>query len=149
MDVIDFLIENNLSISCAESCTGGLLSAKFIARPGVSKIFREAIIAYSDISKIERLGVSMKTLDKFGAVSKQVAIEMLSNLKTDIAVSITGLAGPNSDKSNKPVGLIYIGLKIKNNTFVREFNFEGTREVIQKRAVDAALDFLEKKLTGA
>lgn len=146
--VINFMLENNLSLSCAESCSGGLLSAKFIDFAGASKIFYEGIISYSNYSKIKRLGVRGETLKKFGAVSKEVALEMLNSFQTDICISTTGIAGPKSDNSEKPVGLVYIGLKIKNKTFVREFNFSGERQKVRNQTVNAALDFLEEKLLG-
>ena len=146
--VINFILENNLSLSCAESCSGGLLAAKFIDYPGISKIFYEGIVAYSNESKIKRLGVKEESLKKFGAVSEQVALEMLEGLKTDICISTTGIAGPNSDSSKKTVGLVYIGLKIKNEKYVQKFNFSGDRMQIRNQTVDAALKFLDKKLLG-
>ena len=146
MDVIAFLLKNNLTISCAESCTGGLLSARFVAHSGISKIFHEGIIAYSNSAKINRLGVDKKTLENFGAVSSQTSLEMLKNFKTDVAISTTGFAEANPDDLNQPAGLVYIGLKIKNNYFVKKFNFTGSRLEIQRQAVDSALDFLSSKL---
>lgn len=146
LDIISFIIEKNLSISCAESCTGGLLAAEFISHAGISKIFHECIVAYSNLAKIERLHVDKKKLKVYGAVSKEIAIEMLKTLETDICISTTGVAGPNKDDFNNPVGLVYIGLKIKNNLSVEKFNFSGTRDEIQKQAVVGAFNFLNKKL---
>ena len=146
MDLINFMIEKNLSLSCAESCTGGLLAAEFIKFSGASKFFYEGIIAYSNKAKIKRLGVDENILNKFGAVSKEVAIEMLKNLETDICISSTGVAGPNKDDFNNKVGLVYIGLRIKNKIFVDEFNFSGTRSEIRIKAVNGALNMLRNKL---
>lgn len=146
LQAIDFMMENNLSFSCAESCTGGLLAAKFIERPGISKIFYEGIVAYDNDAKIKRLGVNPESLKNFGAVSEQVALEMLDGLQTDVCISTTGIAGPKSDDSQKPVGLVYIGLKIKNEKYVRKFNFSGNRSQIRNQTVDAALKFLNEKL---
>lgn len=144
--LIDFMIKNNLSLSCAESCTGGLLSAKFVDFAGISKIFFEGIVAYSNTAKVKRLGVSEETLKKFGAVSEQTALEMLNGLETDVRISTTGIAGPASDNSQKPVGLVYIGLKINNRFYVQKYNFSGNRESIRNQTVNAALDFLCEKL---
>lgn len=146
-DVINFMLKKNLSVSCAESCTGGLLSAKFISYPGISKIFYEGIVAYSNNAKIKRLSVDESKLKIYGAVSKEIAIEMLKNLETDICISTTGVAGPNKDDFDNPVGLVYIGLKIKNDIIdVKKCNFSGTRSEIQNKTVDTALNFLREKL---
>ena len=146
MQLIQYLLDNDISISCAESCTGGLLSAKFIENAGVSKIFFEGIVAYSNESKIKRLKVSADTLKKFGAVSEQVAIEMVNGLESDVCISTTGIAGPNSDNTNKPVGLVYIGLKIFGKIKVMKFNFSGSRTDIQIQTVDSAIEFLSQEL---
>ena len=146
-NVIDFMIKKNLSVSCAESCTGGLLSAKFISYAGISKIFYEGIVAYNNNAKIKRLSVDESKLKIYGAVSEEIAIEMLKNLETDICISTTGVAGPNQDDFKNPVGLVYIGLKIKNDIIdVKECNFSGTRLEIQNKTVDMALNFLREKL---
>lgn len=146
-DVIDFMIKKNLSISCAESCTGGLLSAKFISYAGISKIFYEGIVAYNNNAKIKRLSVDESKLEIYGAVSTEIAIEMLKNLGTDICISTTGVAGPNQDDFKNPVGLVYIGLKVKNDIIdVKKCNFSGTRLEIQNKTVDMALNFLREKL---
>ena len=146
LELINFIIEKNLSLSCAESCTGGLLTAEFVKFSGASKFFYEGIIAYSNKAKIKRLGVNKNILKKFGAVSKEVAIEMLKNLETDICISSTGVAGPNKDDFNNKVGLVYIGLKIKDEIFVNEYNFSGSRSEIQIQAVNSALDMLKNRL---
>lgn len=146
-DVIDFMLKKNLSVSCAESCTGGLLSAKFISYPGISKIFYEGIVAYSNNAKIKRLSVDESKLKIYGAVSKEIAIEMLKSLETDICISTTGVAGPNKDDFDNPVGLVYIGLKTKNDIIdVKKCNFSGARSEIQNKTVDTALNFLREKL---
>lgn len=145
---IDFMLENNLSISCAESCSGGLLAAKFIDYPGISKIFYEGIVSYSNDSKISRLRVREDSLKKYGAVSSEIALEMVDGLSSDICISTTGIAGPNSDNSQKPVGLVYIGLKILGKKYVKKFNFSGNRNGIRKKTVDEALKFLDEKLFG-
>ena len=142
------MLENNLSFSCAESCSGGLLAAKFIDYPGISKIFYEGIVCYSNDSKIKRLGVRRETLKKYGAVSSQVAFEMVNGLQTDICISTTGIAGPKSDDSQKPVGLVYIGLKIGAEKYVQKFNFTGSRNEIRNKTVETALKFLDEKLIG-
>ena len=146
-NVINFMLKKNLSVSCAESCTGGLLSAKFISYTGISKIFYEGIVAYNNNSKIKRLSVDESKLKIYGAVSKEIAIEMLKNLETDICISTTGVAGPNKDDFDNPVGLVYIGLKIKNDIIdVKKCSFSGTRSEIQNKVVDMALNFLRERL---
>jgi nicotinamide-nucleotide amidase len=140
-ELIDFIINNNLSIACAESCTGGLLTARLVDFSGVSKVLLEGIVAYSNVSKINRLGVSESDLKKFGVVSKEVAIGMLKNFKTDIALSTTGFASDN-DKA----GLVYIGIKIKNIFEAKEFNFSGDRQTVRNKTVDCALKLLKSYL---
>jgi len=141
--LVDYLIKQNLSISCAESLTGGYLTARFVDFPGVSKILQEGVVAYSNNAKIKRLGVNPESLEKFGAVSSQVAIEMLKNFETDIGIATTGFASKTSDHE---AGLVYIGIKIKNNIYAQKFNFTGSRLEIRKKTVQAAFEILRKEL---
>lgn len=135
--------EKKIKIACAESCTGGLLSALLTEIPGSSKVFERGFIVYSNLAKIEMLGVKKETLEKFGAVSEEVAREMaqgvLKNSAADIAIAITGIAGPDGGSAKKPVGLVYIAV----NDQVRKFNFSGNRSEVRKSAVNAALQMLE------
>ena len=131
------LIQKNISISIAESCTGGLISSSITKINGASKIFSCGIISYSNNSKIKYLSVSKKTLNQFGAVSSNVAIEMINGLykieKAKITISTTGIAGPNGGSKNKPVGLVYIGLKFKNKNYIFKKIFKGSRIGVQNK----------------
>lgn len=144
------LIKENLTIASAESCTGGMLSSKLVNVPSISKVFIEGAVTYSNQSKMGRLSVKKETLEKYGAVSKETAIEMAEGIaksaRTDIGISTTGIAGPEGGTSEKPVGLVYIGLYIKGNTLVKELNIKGSRERVRTRATMEALNFLRLEL---
>ncbi|MBU3194954.1 competence/damage-inducible protein A [Clostridium algidicarnis] len=144
------LIKENLTISSAESCTGGMLSARLINVPSISKVFIEGAVTYSNQAKVSRLSVKKETLEKYGAVSKETAIEMAEGIaktaNTDIGISTTGIAGPDGGTNEKPVGLVYIGLYIKGNTLVKELNIKGNREKVRTRATIEALNFLRIEL---
>jgi len=131
------LIRKNISISIAESCTGGLISSSITRINGASKIFSLGIISYSNNSKFKYLSVSKKTLNQFGAVSSNVAKEMIDGLynmeKTKITISTTGIAGPKGGSIKKPVGLVYIGLKFKNKNYIYKKLFTGSRLDVQKK----------------
>lgn len=138
------LSQRNLVISLAESCTGGMVSSYITAISGASKIFDRGFVTYSNLSKSEEIFVSEEILDEYGAVSKEVANEMslgvLRKSSANIACSITGIAGPNSDTSNKPVGLVYISVVAsKNSPIVMEYNFKGNRNEVREKTVAAAL----------
>jgi len=144
--ILKKLRKKNLKLAIAESCTGGLLTALLTSISGASDIFERGFITYSNQSKIELLGVKKSSLEKFGAVSAQVAREMaagaLKNSHGNIAIAITGIAGPKSDDTKKPVGLVYIALAVKNKTEVKEFNFSGSRNQIREDSVAAAIDLI-------
>ena len=148
--VCKLLLEKNLTISTAESCTGGLVSATLINYPGVSSVFMEGCVAYSNESKINRLGVKKETLDKFGAVSEETAREMAQgiakNFKTNIGLSTTGIAGPGGGSKEKPVGLVYIGIYINGKTIVKKFILEGNRQEIRLKATNTILNELKLEL---
>ena len=125
-DLIDvvgkLLLEKNITISSAESCTGGLFAGKLTDIPGISQVFERGIVTYSNRAKMEELGVKAETLDKFGAVSEETAAEMAEGLRdktgSDLCVSVTGIAGPGGGSAEKPVGLAYIGICYKGETHV-------------------------------
>ena len=131
------LVKKKLTISTAESCTGGLVAYSIIKNSGVSKIFTGSIICYSNSAKIKYLSVSKKTLSKYGAVSRNVANEMIDGLykneKTQICVSTTGVAGPNGGTKYKPVGLVYVGIRLKKKKYIFKKNYKGTRLQIQNK----------------
>ena len=137
---VNLLLKKNLSIAVAESCTGGLIANSITINNGVSKIFSCGIICYSNRAKIKYLSVSKKTLSKYGAVSKNVAEEMIDNLykneKTKICVSTTGVAGPTGGTKLKPVGLVYIGIKYKKNNLIIKKYFKGNRKEIQRKTTN-------------
>ena len=136
-NIIKKLIKKKISISIAESCTGGLVSSTLVKNDGASKIFSCGIICYSNYSKIKYLSISKKTLSNYGAVSSNVAEEMINNLykkeKTDITISTTGIAGPMGGTANKPVGLVFIGIKYKKKNLIFKKNFKGSRLDVQKK----------------
>ena len=138
--------EKPLTISTAESCTGGMIASKLIEVPGISTNFIEGIVSYSNEAKIKRLKVKKETLEKYGAVSEEVAREMLAGLKTDIGISTTGIAGPDGGTKDKPVGLVYIGIKVKNEVKVFKRELKGDRNKIRQRAMMHALYNLLKIL---
>jgi len=138
--------EKPLTISTAESCTGGMIASKLIEVPGISENFVESIVSYSNEAKIKRLKVKKETLEKYGAVSEEVAKEMLEGLKTDIAISTTGIAGPGGGSKEKPVGLVYIGIRVKDEVKIFRRELKGDRNKIRQRAMMYALYNLLKIL---
>ena len=144
--VFKYCIKKKIKMSFAESCTGGLLSSLITSFPNSSKIFTSGFITYSDLSKQNMIGVKSKTLKKYGAVSYEVAKEMVNGVwkkdKLNIALSITGIAGPSGQTKKKKVGLVYIGLKSKKGTIVNEFNFKGNRQKIRYASIEKAIDLI-------
>ena len=143
----DLLIEKDIKLVSAESCTGGLLSATITHRAGASKIFERGYVTYSNEAKIEILNVSPLTLDQYGAVSAEVAKEMafgaLQKSCADLSVSITGIAGPDGGSEEKPVGLVYFGYALKGGSNGSlEKHFEGERQEIQVQSTITALKHL-------
>jgi len=140
----------NKKIALAESCTGGLISNLLTNVSGSSAYFIESIIAYSNEAKIKLLHVSSQTIEKFGAVSSQTASAMAKGIKelagSDYGLSITGIAGPTGETSQKPVGLVYIGLAHQNGVDTSEHKFFGTRDIIKQKAAQTALDILRRHL---
>jgi nicotinamide-nucleotide amidase len=145
--VRDNLIKKKITLSVAESCTGGLLSYSLTSLPGSSIFFKLGLVTYSNKSKISILNVPKKVLKKYGAVSNNVCLAMANNLnkisKTSISISITGIAGPNGASNKKPVGLVFIGIKKGNKAKVYKHFFKNTkRAVIQKNAVKESLKLI-------
>lgn len=140
--IIKKLIKKNISISVAESCTGGLLSAQITSVPNSSKIFNLGIVCYSNQSKKNILKIKNKNLNKYGAVSLQICKQMLENLyklsKSNLCVTTTGIAGPGGGTKIKPVGLVFVGIKYKKKTQIHMFNFKKnfTRKKIQNSTVN-------------
>uniref|UniRef100_A0A7C3RNA0 CinA-like protein n=1 Tax=Dictyoglomus thermophilum TaxID=14 RepID=A0A7C3RNA0_DICTH len=151
--VVKLLMEKGRTIAIAESCTGGMISSRIVNVPGVSKVFKEAIIAYSNEAKIKRLNVSEETLRKYGAVSKECALEMARNVAlisgADIGLSATGIAGPEGGTSNKPVGLVYLGLYMNGAEDYKELKLSGDRNRIRLYTTINALDFLRRHILNS
>ena len=130
----------------AESCTGGAIGAALTAVPGSSAVYKGGIISYTNEIKESLLGVSREVLKQFGAVSAPVARAMAlgarNALGTDIAVSVTGLAGPSGDDFGNPVGTVFIGYADENRCLSRQFLFEGDRDAVRIQTVEAALDWI-------
>lgn len=134
------LKKNHMTVAFCESCTGGLVSSRFTAIPGASQVFERGIVTYSNNSKIEELNVKESTLKTYGAVSeetaKEMAIGLLNKSNVDMALSITGIAGPTGGTKDKPVGLVYIGLASKDKSYVIKNIFTGSRQDIQNKAAN-------------
>ena len=148
MSVVNLLEKNELTISTAESCTGGLLAGSLIIVPGVSDVSKEGFITYTNKAKRKTLGVNKATLKKYGAVSAQTAREMALGAAleadSDVSISVTGIAGPDGGTDEKPVGLVYIGVCVKNKVHVEEFRFSGDRANVREQTVISALGLLRK-----
>ncbi|ADQ40485.1 competence/damage-inducible protein CinA [Caldicellulosiruptor acetigenus I77R1B] len=148
--VIGLLAEKKLKVSVAESCTGGLICNKLTNVPGASEVFDRGFIVYSNEAKMKLLGVPEQVLKEHGAVSSQTARYMaqgaLSNSLADIALSVTGIAGPGGGSETKPVGLVYIGIATKDYSESFEFRFSGDRLRIKEMTSKAALNILRKKI---
>ena len=145
--IVSLLKKKKYKISLAESCTGGLLSSSITSVSGSSKVFTLGLVAYSNQSKINDLKVSKNIIRKYGSVSKQVCLAMVKNLskisKTNISVSITGIAGPSGGTKIKPVGLVYVGIKKGNRTEVKKYLFKNKgRAYIQRAAVNKSLGLI-------
>jgi len=142
------LLEKNLTISLAESCTGGKVASKLIGVSGVSKVLTEGLVTYSNEAKVRRLAVENETLKEFGAVSKETCQEMLKGLDSHVAIAITGIAGPNGGTEEKPVGTVFIGIKYLNEIKIERHLFMGTREKVRDRATNRAIFNLINEIRG-
>ena len=145
--VVKLLGKKRLKLSFAESCTGGLLSSSITSINGSSKVFTLGLVTYSNQAKIKILKVPKRIIIKHGAVSYETCLEMVKNLnkisKTNISVSITGVAGPKGGSKQKPVGLVFIGIKKGNKSLVKKFLFKNkTRNLIQRASVIKALKLI-------
>ena len=143
LKLVKLLTKKKLTVSFAESCTGGLLSSSITSINGSSKVFQMGIITYSNNSKIKLLKVPKTTITKYGAVSHETCLSMANNLsrisKSDISISITGVAGPKGGTKQKPVGLVYIGIKKGRKIIVKKNLFKNKkRNLIQKSTVNQA-----------
>jgi nicotinamide-nucleotide amidase len=151
--VAKLLISKKLTISTAESCTGGMIAGTLINYPGISEVFLEGAVTYSNEAKHKRLGVKNETLDKYGAVSEETAREMAIGIAntagTDVSIVTTGIAGPDGGTEEKPVGLVYIGVYVKGQVTVQKHIFNGNRSRVRLQATIAGLDMLRRILIRA
>ena len=147
-DVIKIL--EGKTLSTAESCTGGGIGAALTAVPGSSAIYKGGVISYTNDVKQEILGVPEEWIEKYGAVSPWVAMEMASGVRgllhTDVAVSVTGLAGPGGDEFGHPVGTVYIGFESQRKSLVKQYCFQGSREEVRQQTIQAALELILEQI---
>ena len=148
--VAKMLVENNLKIAVAESCTGGMVSASLINYPGISSVFMEGCVTYSNEAKMKSLGVKKETLDVYGAVSDNCAKEMASGVaaryNTNVGIATTGIAGPGGGTDEKPVGLVYFGIYINGKVITKKYVFNGDRQGVRERATRTILNDLRLEL---
>ena len=148
--LVSLLKEKKLKITTIESCTGGMIASKIVNVSGASEVFEAGFITYANSAKETYAGVSTITLEKFGAVSSQVAMEMASGAAkkvfADVAVSVTGITGPEGGTKEKPVGLVYIGVYLCGKTFFRECLFKGDRLEVRQKSTNMAVEFVIEML---
>ena len=141
-----YLKENNLTISTAESCTGGMIASAITNVSGASGFFGTGVVTYSNEAKMKLIGVNKETLDMYGAVSEQTAKEMAEGVlalgEADVAVAVTGIAGPTGGTPEKPVGLVYIGVSGKFGTYAYKNNFNGNRDDVRQQTVERAFELV-------
>ena len=147
LKIVKLLTKKKLTVSFAESCTGGLLASSITSISGSSKVFNMGLVTYSNNAKVKLLKVPKKTIKKYGAVSYETCLSMVKNLskisKANISISITGVAGPNGGTKAKPVGLVYIGLKKGSKIIVKKNLFKSKKRIsIQKATVKQALKMI-------
>ncbi len=150
MAVVRLLNKYELSVTTAESCTGGLLAGRIVNVPGASDVFREGFITYSNKAKRKLLDVNKATLKKYGAVSKETVREMAAGgafaADSDICIAITGIAGPDGGTEDKPVGLVYMACYMDGNVTVEKYQFKGNRSKVREQSVVKALDLLRRSV---
>lgn len=144
------LMKSGMTLALAESCTGGLIAARFTEIPGISAVFDRAMVTYSNRSKVEALGVKQETLDQYGAVSEQTAIEMAEGIRrvssTDMGISVTGIAGPDGGSPEKRVGTVYIAMAHKNGIEAKKLELWGSRNRIRNVSCLHVFDMLRRYL---
>ncbi|MBQ3573182.1 MAG: nicotinamide-nucleotide amidohydrolase family protein, partial [Clostridia bacterium] len=150
--VVELLRKSGKTVATAESCTGGLVAKRITEIPGSSECFECGFVTYSNEQKTERLGVNKATLDKYGAVSPEVAFEMCKGARdkagADIGIGITGIAGPGGGTDEKPVGLVYIGICTEDVHATVKLNLTGGRGMVRERTSLYALDLIRRSVLG-
>lgn len=149
-ELFALLREEHLTMSTAESCTGGMIAARMVNVPGVSEVFTAGLVTYSNEAKMRLLGVREETLAAWGAVSRETAAEMAEGgakaNQTDLCLSTTGIAGPDGGTPQKPVGLVYMACCLGKKTKVRRYQFQGDRQSVREQAVQKALELAKQCL---
>lgn len=150
---VNALREKKMTIATAESCTGGLVSAKITSVSGSSDVISFSMVTYSNDVKIQKLGVKKETIEQFGAVSEQTAKEMAEQIKlladSDVGIGVTGVAGPSTSEG-KPVGLVFVAIAFEDNTVVEKLELGNlTRDEIREKAAEKALEITLKGVTDA
>jgi len=152
LKIVKLLTKKKLTVSFAESCTGGLLASSITSISGSSKVFNMGLVTYSNNAKVKLLKVPKKTITKYGAVSYETCLSMVENLSkisnSNISISITGVAGPNGGTKKKPVGLVYIGLKKGRKIIIRKNLFQNKKRIlIQKKTVNETLKIIKTMIS--
>lgn len=150
-EVVELLIERKMTISAAESCTGGLFAALVTEVAGASEIIGESFVTYSNEAKMKHLGVNEATLNKHGAVSRETAYEMAKGLfkrtGANVTVGITGIAGPGGGTAEKPVGLVYAGICINGKTEVIKMNHSGNRDEVREKTCRQVFETIKNRVS--
>ncbi len=151
--IADLLIQNNFTVSTAESCTSGLLASRLTDVPGSSKFFKGGSVCYSNELKINDIGVEKDLIERYGAVSEEVAESLAKNIakknNTDIGIGITGIAGPDGGTKKKPVGLVFVGIFYKNNLYIKRYNLTPDRITNRELTVTLCLNEIRKILRNS
>lgn len=150
--LVELLIGEKMKLATAESCTGGLIAQKITSVPGASECFDCGVVTYSNEQKRNLLGVSAETLEQYGAVSEQTALEMCKGVKevadADFGISVTGIAGPGGGTAEKPVGTVWIGICGKNIHKAEKFLFDGDRNQVRESTANTALNMVMEIIKG-
>ena len=150
-ECVELLLRYGLTVSTMESCTGGMVASGLVDVAGASAVFKAGYVTYSDEAKHINLGVNKETLEHYSAVSAEVAKEMVEakalQLKPDVAISVTGIAGPDDGTQEKPVGLVYIGCRVKEQVKVQKCCFDGNRTEVRQQAAEEAMIFMKQCIT--
>ncbi|MBR1816426.1 MAG: CinA family protein [Lachnospiraceae bacterium] len=149
--LVKYLIENKMTITTAESCTGGMIASTIVNVPGASWVLNEAHVTYANEAKTKILGVKKETLETYGAVSEETAHEMAEGAvkaaDADCAIAVTGVAGPDGGTDEKPVGTVYAGYYVNDRIVVERYNFDGDRYEVRRQTADKTISRLYELLT--
>lgn len=151
-DLLSLLKEKKLTLSLAESCTGGMISSHIVDIPGSSECFLGSAVTYSNEAKISLLGVKSETLNQYGAVSRETSVEMATGcvrlFKTDMAASVTGIAGPGGATETKPVGTVWMSVTDGSRCISAEHHFKGSRQEIREQSASSVISMIEDFVRG-